>query len=95
MAYNTNKSIKKEKTVQAIAKAKQWAEKRRKSNNTTTSGSSTTTTSAPTQHKQQHKKDVYKIAKLQAMLMKEKEVLAEAQLRVQLIENELKRINIE
>ena len=91
MTYNKKKSIKKEKTAQAIAKAKQWAEKRRKSNNTTTSGSSTTTTSAPTQHK----KDVYKIAKLQAMLMKEKEVLAEAQLRVQLIENELKRINIE
>ena len=80
---------KKERTAQAIARARAWAEKRRNAKTGGGSGNSSTITK---RNRQQHTDNKHKIAILQAMLLKERQLLAEAQMKVQLIENELKKI---
>ena len=80
---------KKEKTAQAIARAKTWAEKRRKLRQG--SGGSAVVTSV-LQHQQQQQREVQKITILTEMLKKEKRVLEETKLKVNMIENELEKL---
>lgn len=86
---NNKKKEKKEKTLQAIARAKAWADRRRRKSNESL---------VPVQGVERKyevnrvMEDEKRVIMLKSMLKKEKRLLMETKIRIELIEKELKRI---
>ena len=86
---NKNKE-KKEKAIQAIARAKEWADRRRrKAIDSRTSSSSLVQTAERKYEVNKVVEDEGRIALLKSMLKKDKRLLAETKLRIEMIEREL------
>ena len=87
---NKNKE-KKEKAIQAIARAKEWADRRRRKaiDSTRTSSSSLVQTAERKYEVNKVVEDEGRIALLKSMLKKDKRLLAETKLRIEMIEREL------
>lgn len=90
----TSKRNKKKERDEAIARARAWAIGRRKSKATSSGGVSGSNNSHHQQQQQQQAKRTKKINLLKIMLVKERRILEETKMKIDLIQNELDAIEL-